>query len=219
MNDALKLGLVAGGGWLLYSALKGEQGPHHVEDAAGCGAGYTAAVSAKEWPEFGKPSGFFCLQLLAKDCPTGKMPQVNAEAIRLRRFICETIPDVPLPTPTPATTPPTPVAPTPARAREAASQSDKEKVRAREGTYAAAANADQHGFFYALALGRPAPAPESYGLPAVGSPGRESEYTLDQWWGLAFEGRALAGWVHAGAGYTSSFNPYVRTGASPWGLA
>jgi hypothetical protein len=46
------------------------------------------------------------------------------------------------------------------------------------------ANVDVLGYYFAQALGRPAPTPESYGIPAAGQSGRDSEYNLDQWWSM-----------------------------------
>lgn len=43
-------------------------------------------------------------------------------------------------------------------------------------------NVDVLGYYYAQALGHPAPAPEDYGIPSVGQAGRDTPYTLDQWW-------------------------------------
>jgi hypothetical protein len=46
------------------------------------------------------------------------------------------------------------------------------------------ANVDILGHYFAQALGRPAPTPELYGIPAAGQPGRDTQYSLDQWWSM-----------------------------------
>jgi hypothetical protein len=43
-------------------------------------------------------------------------------------------------------------------------------------------NVDVLGYFFAQALKRPAPSPDLYDIPAAGDPGRDTEYTVDDWW-------------------------------------
>ena len=57
------------------------------------------------------------------------------------------------------------------------------------------ANVDVLGYDFAQALGRPAPPPELYDIPPVGEPGRDTQYTVDQWWSV-LRARRLVG-LHA----------------------
>jgi len=53
-------------------------------------------------------------------------------------------------------------------------------------------NVDELGYFFAQALKRPAPSPDLYDIPAASQPGRDTEYTVDQWWYM-LRGRRLVG--------------------------
>jgi hypothetical protein len=59
-------------------------------------------------------------------------------------------------------------------------------------------NVDVLGYFFAKALKRPAPSPDLYDIPAAGQPGRDTEYTVDQWWYL-LRARRLIG-LHTPSG-------------------
>jgi uncharacterized membrane protein len=45
-------------------------------------------------------------------------------------------------------------------------------------------NVDVLGYFFTQALKRPAPVPELYDIPTAGQAGRDTEYTIDQWWSM-----------------------------------
>jgi hypothetical protein len=59
-------------------------------------------------------------------------------------------------------------------------------------------NVDVLGYFYAQALKRAAPSPDLYDIPAAGEPGRDTEYTVDQWWSM-LRARRLVG-LHTPSG-------------------
>jgi hypothetical protein len=59
-------------------------------------------------------------------------------------------------------------------------------------------NVDVLGYFFAQALKRPAPSPDLYDIPAAGQPGRDIEYTVDEWWDM-LRARRLVG-LHTPSG-------------------
>lgn len=84
-----------------------------------------------------------------------------------------------------------------------------DRVMARAGGPNVRLNADQWGWFYALEAGQPAPAPETYGVPPVGEPGRDTLLSGPAWWAM-LTGAGLAGLGHTG--YVSLFQPFGPSG-------
>ena len=90
---------------------------------------------------------------------------------------------------------PTGTAPTTSATTQQPTTTTNKALIAQAAPSGASLTADEWGFYYNLALGKPAPAPESYGLPPVGSAGRDALFTLDQWYALlAAKGLAGVGW-------------------------